>query len=159
MQYVEDVSFLYDALNVAERVSGIDKDVYLWIQHEGSITHSTSKQKISDKCAAWLWAIRKEMSYVQSDVNMMFVRAVRSRAYNHTFILLYNSFAYLSPKETKYYISELKKIDAYPFEFGEYFISDAVLKYRVLHWFMNKYVLWMTCCYGKSFIGKLKRKE
>lgn len=156
IRYVEDVSFLYDALAVANRVSGIDKDVYLWIQRDGSITHTKNANTIASKCDFWLWSIKRESSFMLNESNMEYSRAIRNRICSHSFILLYNSFSYLAPKYSRYYIQELKSIGLYPFEYGEFFRPSARPKYLLLHALMNKQGLWMFCCKIMAIIRNLR---
>ena len=155
---VEDVLFLYDALIVAERVSGIDKDVYLWIERNESVSHVRERQKVIDKCDYWLAVIQKECDILHDETNVQFAKAIRSRLYSHCFILLYNSFVFLYQEDRKRYVKQLRQLGCYPFEYGEYFYKDAKLKYRILHWVMNRYWLWMICCLGMSLVRIIRRK-
>lgn len=141
INYVEDRLFLLNLLPVVKRVSVIDVDLYYYVQHESSISHSIRKKHGTDFIDAWL-VFMDYLHSLRDDPSISRQVAVRLQefGYDASFSLFMNACRYCPIDVTKQSFISLSAMGFYPIEAS--FYGRARL-YKNL---INHKGLWLLLC-------------
>ena len=139
--YVEDRLFLLDLMPHVQRVARIDVDLYYYIQHEVSITHSRKKHDSTGYADAMILYMQRLLAMAKdSSTPAATADLCRKTLVDDAINTLGCVFRYGRVKETEDALTRLSAIGAYPLQ------GDAGSHRQLLQKLINRRGLWLFLC-------------
>ena len=145
--YFEDALFMLRLLEVVDRVSFMDVDLYFYRQHASSILHSKRRKDGSECNRVWFMFLDRLCALMERPMmpesTLARLQYLRDKA---VYPLLLHTFNYCPVKDTRRSISRLEALGAYPIK------PVMIKKFPKYARIMNHKHLWVFLCWCSHLV-------